>query len=336
MPTAISPLSKTAGGLLPRGGFSPAVLPRAARGAGAALPHGPQVRRCSLAPGAAAERHFAGPRRSPQSRSSPSASQKSPQFHLVRRRKLRTVPAAVAAGASRRRYHAEPRFPSLAAREVNREEPTATRLRSVVDTFRAPVRFAFAYGSGARAQKGYDPKVCSCACRKMRGAPSNGGSLPTGAAYPPGLQAKPMTDFIFGVTHPQHWHSLNLTQNPGHYSSFGRLGSRIVTLLQERIGAGVYFNPYVHVNGMVSRRGFKILHRERRGKRNCPCATNEHEDGFGSELCRRNKTLKQSAAQCLPSPIIRKSNTALHPLTTYVTTSRTGTPSTSPVECTSR
>jgi translocator assembly and maintenance protein 41 len=60
-----------------------------------------------------------------------------------------------------------------------------------------------------------------------------------------------MVDFIFAVSHPQHWHSLNLQANPHHYSFLGRLGSKVVSTVQDRYGAGVYFNPYVEVNGMV-------------------------------------------------------------------------------------
>jgi len=59
-----------------------------------------------------------------------------------------------------------------------------------------------------------------------------------------------MVDFIFGVSHPGHWHDLNMQQNPHHYSGIRALGSGAVTLLQEKVGAGVYFNPYVQVNGM--------------------------------------------------------------------------------------
>jgi hypothetical protein len=61
-----------------------------------------------------------------------------------------------------------------------------------------------------------------------------------------------MVDYIFGVTHPHHWHSLNIQQNPHHYSVVKRFGSNVTTLLQEKVGAGVYFNPYVEVNGVVS------------------------------------------------------------------------------------
>jgi translocator assembly and maintenance protein 41 len=60
-----------------------------------------------------------------------------------------------------------------------------------------------------------------------------------------------MVDFIFGVTHPHHWHSLNIQQNPHHYSAVRRFGSNFTTLVQDKIGAGVYFNPYVEIDGMV-------------------------------------------------------------------------------------
>ncbi|KAF9113124.1 Mitochondrial translocator assembly and maintenance protein 41 [Mortierella sp. AM989] len=101
------------------------------------------------------------------------------------------------------------------------------RLKSVVDTIhhKAPIRYAFAYGSGVFAQRGYDGKK------------------------------KPMVDFIFAVSHPQHWHSLNLQANPHHYSFMGKLGSKAVAMTQERFGAGVYFNPFVEVNGMTIKYG---------------------------------------------------------------------------------
>lgn len=60
-----------------------------------------------------------------------------------------------------------------------------------------------------------------------------------------------MLDFIFGVSHPGHWHALNMQQNPHHYSGLRHLGSSTVTMMQEKMGAGVYFNPYVEINGKV-------------------------------------------------------------------------------------
>ncbi|KAF9426553.1 Mitochondrial translocator assembly and maintenance protein 41 [Entomortierella beljakovae] len=101
------------------------------------------------------------------------------------------------------------------------------QLKSVVDTVhhKAPIRYAFAYGSGVFQQHGYDGKN------------------------------KPMVDFIFGVTHPQHWHALNLQANPHHYSLLGKLGSKAIAMTQETFGAGVYFNPFVEVNGMIIKYG---------------------------------------------------------------------------------
>ncbi|KAK3837698.1 MAG: mitochondrial matrix Mmp37-domain-containing protein [Linnemannia elongata] len=110
---------------------------------------------------------------------------------------------------------------------IDIDEAMWQQLKSVVDTIhhKAPIRYAFAYGSGVFAQKGYEGKK------------------------------KPMVDFIFGVSHPQHWHSLNLQANPHHYSMLGKLGSKAIATTQERFGAGVYFNPFVEVNGMTIKYG---------------------------------------------------------------------------------
>ena len=64
-----------------------------------------------------------------------------------------------------------------------------------------------------------------------------------------------MIDFIFGVSHTQHWHSLNLHQHRDHYSTIGSLGSSFVSRVQDKWGAGVYFNPYVTVNGTLIKYG---------------------------------------------------------------------------------
>ena len=60
-----------------------------------------------------------------------------------------------------------------------------------------------------------------------------------------------MVDFIFGVSHSQHWHDLNLKQYPHHYSGMRRVGSGAISRLQDRFGAGIYFNPYVEIDGMA-------------------------------------------------------------------------------------
>lgn len=72
---------------------------------------------------------------------------------------------------------------------------------------------------------------------------------------------KPLLDFVFAVSHPSHWHAVNLAQNPTHYSPLMRLlGSDAVAWLQEKgIGAGVWFNVGVEVEGMVSSVPFRVL-----------------------------------------------------------------------------
>lgn len=102
--------------------------------------------------------------------------------------------------------------------------PNSTRalLESIVADFNAPIRYAFAYGSGVFEQDGYESE---------RGAP--------------------MLDFIFAVTHPAHFHSINMSQYPSHYAMYARtLGSSFVTRVQE-FGPGVWFNAFVKVKGRV-------------------------------------------------------------------------------------
>jgi mitochondrial translocator assembly and maintenance protein 41 len=94
------------------------------------------------------------------------------------------------------------------------------QLRAILRQFKAPIRYAFAYGSGVFSQ----------------GTASSNYS--------------PQVDFIFGVTHTQHWHSLNMMHNPHHYSALRYLGSGVISYIQDNFGAGVYFNPFVEINGI--------------------------------------------------------------------------------------
>ncbi|KAI8592247.1 mitochondrial matrix Mmp37-domain-containing protein [Geranomyces variabilis] len=110
------------------------------------------------------------------------------------------------------------------------------RLQSVVADFHAPVRFAIAYGSGVFLQKGYKPAAI-------------------------GSKDAPMVDFLFGVTHPEHWHSLNIRQNRHHYSALAHLGSKVVSNVQENMGAGLYFNPDVEVAGLRIKYGVVSMDR---------------------------------------------------------------------------
>ncbi|VVT58372.1 uncharacterized protein SAPINGB_P006173 [Magnusiomyces paraingens] len=99
------------------------------------------------------------------------------------------------------------------------------RLRSILWNFNAPIKYAFAYGSGVFTQ----------------GAASDA--------------SKPQVDLIFGVSYTEHWHSLNMRQNPSHYSSLRWLGSGAVSFVQDKLGSGVYFNPYVEIDGVKIKYG---------------------------------------------------------------------------------
>lgn len=118
-------------------------------------------------------------------------------------------------------------------------------LRQVLWQFKAPIRYAFAYGSGVFTQS------------KKSGVSSETSPHP----HAPEAVLKWQTggpktlDFIFGVSYTQHWHSLNLTQHRDHYSFLGSLGSSVVSRVQDSFGAGVYYNPYVVLNGMMLKYG---------------------------------------------------------------------------------
>ena len=117
-------------------------------------------------------------------------------------------------------------------------------LRQILWKFRAPIRYAFAYGSGVFPQSG--------------GSRSTGKSLhpsPPQAIEKMQTGGPKMIDFIFGVSYTQHWHSLNLNEHRDHYSAVGSLGSYPVSMIQDNWGAGVYFNPYVTVNGTLIKYG---------------------------------------------------------------------------------
>ncbi|KAL6246691.1 Mitochondrial translocator assembly and maintenance protein 41 [Rhinocladiella similis] len=117
-------------------------------------------------------------------------------------------------------------------------------LRQILWKFRAPIRYAFAYGSGVFPQ-------------------SSGSTVGDSKLHPSPPEAimkvqdgnQKMIDFIFGVSYSQHWHSLNLQEHRDHYSAVGSLGSYAVSKIQDSFGAGVYFNPFVTVNGTLVKYG---------------------------------------------------------------------------------
>ncbi len=125
---------------------------------------------------------------------------------------------------------------------INQELKEA--LRQILWQFRAPIRYAFAYGSGVFPQS----------------APASSTQPSVHPAPNPAIMAAQggrgkMIDMIFGVSYTQHWHSLNVNQHRDHYSFLGSLGSGLVTRVQDNWGAGVYFNPYVNVNGTLIKYG---------------------------------------------------------------------------------
>ncbi|KAI9931967.1 Mitochondrial translocator assembly and maintenance protein 41 [Aspergillus wentii] len=124
---------------------------------------------------------------------------------------------------------------------INQEFKEA--LRQILWQFRAPIRYAFAYGSGVFPQVGSAPGSSQC----HPSAPAAIQTMQQGKGK--------MIDFIFGVSYSQHWHSLNLMQHRDHYSGLGSMGSYVVSQVQDRFGAGVYFNPYVTVNGTLIKYG---------------------------------------------------------------------------------
>lgn len=64
-----------------------------------------------------------------------------------------------------------------------------------------------------------------------------------------------MLDFMFAVTHPAHWHSINMQQHPSHYPLHARiLGSSYISRVEE-INPGVWFNAYVPMNGVTIKYG---------------------------------------------------------------------------------
>ncbi|CBF88927.1 hypothetical protein AN0716.2 [Aspergillus nidulans FGSC A4] len=124
---------------------------------------------------------------------------------------------------------------------INQEFKEA--LRQILWQFRAPIRYAFAYGSGVFPQNGSAPGSDQC----HPSAPAAIQNMQQGKGK--------MIDFIFGVSYSQHWHDLNLAQHRDHYSGLGSLGSYTVSQVQDRFGAGVYFNPYITVNGTLIKYG---------------------------------------------------------------------------------
>ena len=105
-------------------------------------------------------------------------------------------------------------------------ELDARELEPLLGAF-PPVQAAFAYGSAVFPQRGYSSAQ----------------------------QADSMTDLVFCTDDQEAWHRENLRRHPAHYSSLSLGGPRAVVAVQERFGAGVYYNTLVHVHGRLIKYG---------------------------------------------------------------------------------
>ncbi|KAI8815750.1 mitochondrial matrix Mmp37-domain-containing protein [Fimicolochytrium jonesii] len=145
--------------------------------------------------------------------------------------------------------------PTVVLQQDNKAALVDDKLAEVLADFHAPVRYAVAYGSGVFQQKGYK--------RTDVGAkvPQHNSDANPHPDTSPRSQDAPMVDFLFGVTHPEHWHSLNIRQNRHHYSSLAFCGSRVVAQVQDKIGAGLYFNTDVEVAGVRIKYGVVSIDR---------------------------------------------------------------------------
>ncbi|KAJ3996931.1 mitochondrial matrix Mmp37-domain-containing protein [Lentinula boryana] len=115
---------------------------------------------------------------------------------------------------------------------------TRALLESIVAQFDAPIRYAFAYGSGVFEQDGYGANATTSATT---------GKTNVNKPIDPNA---PMLDFMFAVTHPAHFHSINMHQHPSHYTFHSRVfGSDYVSAVQA-ITPGVWFNTLVPMNGV--------------------------------------------------------------------------------------
>uniref|UniRef100_A0A0B6ZZU2 Phosphatidate cytidylyltransferase, mitochondrial n=2 Tax=Arion vulgaris TaxID=1028688 RepID=A0A0B6ZZU2_9EUPU len=105
------------------------------------------------------------------------------------------------------------------------QSPQRILYNRIVESFPEGIQLAFAYGSGAIQQQN---------------------SLDS---------SKNMLDFIFVVDKPKKWHRLNIEKHPHHYSFLKHFGSNSVTRIQERYGAGTYFNTLVPMEGRLVKYG---------------------------------------------------------------------------------
>lgn len=97
-------------------------------------------------------------------------------------------------------------------------------LQNILSDFPPGISLAFAYGSGIFQQKG-------------------------------NVSSKNMLDFVFVLENSHRWHEDNLKLHSKHYSIVGRFGSNAVVSLQDKFGAGMYYNTLVPMEGRLIKYG---------------------------------------------------------------------------------
>lgn len=118
--------------------------------------------------------------------------------------------------------------------EIHTEGNIEEELQLIVSKFEAPVEYAFGYGSGVFKQTGYE----DFSSLSMSKQTSNSMMM----------MSRPQIDLIIAVDDPIQFHTINMKQNPSHYSSIKYGGSHFLTVLQN-LGAGIFFNPFVTIAG---------------------------------------------------------------------------------------
>ncbi|KAF0981469.1 hypothetical protein FDP41_012126 [Naegleria fowleri] len=119
-----------------------------------------------------------------------------------------------------------------------------------------PLKYAFAYGSAVFKQKGNEKlhddfdKILMSHSTTLK---EEGTSEVVMETPPPSVlkmhdRKKLMVDMVFVVSDSYEWHKQNLLLNPEHYSWFMRvMGPKVISLLQERFGAKIYYNTMVEL-----------------------------------------------------------------------------------------
>lgn len=99
-------------------------------------------------------------------------------------------------------------------------------LQKILSKFPSGISLAFAYGSGIFHQKG-------------------------------NISSQNMLDFVFVLQNARKWHKDNMysKHHAHHYSSLRWLGSRALVSLQDKFGAGVYYNTLVPMEGRMIKYG---------------------------------------------------------------------------------